>query len=262
MDITHTILEQNYFKFQNQCYIQKTGLAMGAPTSAILSEIYLQHVEHTKIINILTQNNILGYFRYIDDILISYNCVYTDIYKVFNPFNTLIPTIKFTMERETDIKINFLNITIQKERDNLSFHIFRKPTVTDTIIPRDACHPPEHKHAAIRHLINTMNTYDLNKYNKKAEHVTIKYILKNNGYDASVIKQLNKTKPKVKQNKNKNLWAKFTYVGRETKFITKLFKESSVKVTYTTNNIISKYLSMKPYAKPVQKKWRLPAYLS
>jgi hypothetical protein len=41
MNITHTILEQNYFKFQNQCYIQKSGPAMGAPTSAILPEISL-----------------------------------------------------------------------------------------------------------------------------------------------------------------------------------------------------------------------------
>jgi hypothetical protein len=111
------------------------------------------------------------------------------------------------MERETDNKINFLYITIQKERVNLTFNIFRKPTATDAIIPRDSCQPPELKHTAIRYLINRMSTYDLNEYNKKAEHSTIKHILKNNGYDASVIKQLSKTEPKVKQNKNKNLWA-------------------------------------------------------
>jgi len=34
-----TVLRQNYFSFQNNIYKQTTGLAMGAPTSAILSEI-------------------------------------------------------------------------------------------------------------------------------------------------------------------------------------------------------------------------------
>jgi hypothetical protein len=51
--ITHTILEQNYFEFHNQYYVQTIGLAMGASTSAILSEIYLHHLEHTRITNIL-----------------------------------------------------------------------------------------------------------------------------------------------------------------------------------------------------------------
>jgi hypothetical protein len=38
--ITCTVLEQNYFTFQNTNYSQSTGLAMGAPSSAVLSEIY------------------------------------------------------------------------------------------------------------------------------------------------------------------------------------------------------------------------------
>jgi hypothetical protein len=37
--ITHTIIQQNYFEFLNKCYLQSKGLAMGAPSSSILSEI-------------------------------------------------------------------------------------------------------------------------------------------------------------------------------------------------------------------------------
>jgi hypothetical protein len=52
-----------------------------------------------------------------------------------------MPTTKFTIEEEKENKINFLDITISKENDNLSFDIYRKPTATDTIIPNDSCHP-------------------------------------------------------------------------------------------------------------------------
>ena len=47
-----------------------------------------------------------------------------------------------------------------------------------------------------------------------------------------------------KQEKNDTRkWAKFTYIGKETKFITKLFKNSPVKISFTTNNTIGRILS-------------------
>ena len=51
--LTRLIVTQNYFKFQDKTYLQKNSLAMGAPTSSVLSEIYLQFTENTKIIDIL-----------------------------------------------------------------------------------------------------------------------------------------------------------------------------------------------------------------
>jgi hypothetical protein len=41
---------------------------MGAATSSIVSEIYLQYVEHTTLVDILNQSKILGYFRFVDDL--------------------------------------------------------------------------------------------------------------------------------------------------------------------------------------------------
>jgi hypothetical protein len=49
------------------------GLAMGAPTSAILAETYIQHMEHKHLYQILLKHKIAGYFRYVEDILIVYN---------------------------------------------------------------------------------------------------------------------------------------------------------------------------------------------
>jgi hypothetical protein len=38
--ILKTVTEQNYFQFDQQYYKQPEGLAMGAPTSAVLAETY------------------------------------------------------------------------------------------------------------------------------------------------------------------------------------------------------------------------------
>jgi hypothetical protein len=47
--IAKTIIEQNYFQFDRKYYKQTDGLAMGTPTSSVLAETYLQHMEHTNI---------------------------------------------------------------------------------------------------------------------------------------------------------------------------------------------------------------------
>ena len=42
--------------------------------------------------------------------------------------------------------------------------------------------------------------------------------------------------------KKKTQWTKFTYVGKETRAITKAFKNTNMKITYSTNNTIGKLL--------------------
>jgi len=171
---------------------------MGAPSSSVLSEMCLQFLENTKIFNILTKPGIEGYFRYVDDILLIYNSHLIDIREILFFFNSLSPSLKFTLELEANNKLDFLDLTLIKTDKNISFNIYRKPTTTDVIIPRDSCHPQEHKLAAIRYLLNRANTYDLNLTNKQAEIDTIKTILQNNKYDASILDHLNRSTPNQK----------------------------------------------------------------
>jgi hypothetical protein len=53
LHILQIVKEQNYFQFDQQYYKQTDGLAMGAPTSSILAETYIQHMEHKQIYPIL-----------------------------------------------------------------------------------------------------------------------------------------------------------------------------------------------------------------
>ena len=160
---------------------------MGAPSSSILSKIHLQFFQNTHIYDILLQHQIIGYFRYIDDILIVYNSN-TDIHKVLNQFNSISPTLTFTIETGQNKCINFLDITICKDQ-KISFKIYRKPIATDIIIPKDSNHPPEHKQAVVRFLSTEWRliTYPLDNTDKEAEYNAIKQILINNKYNMKVL---------------------------------------------------------------------------
>jgi hypothetical protein len=70
ISLMKVVLSQNYFQHESNIFMQTEGLAMGAPTSSILSEIFLQFLEHNQICKILVENKIVAYFRYVDDILI------------------------------------------------------------------------------------------------------------------------------------------------------------------------------------------------
>jgi hypothetical protein len=71
---------------------------MGAPTSSLLSEIFIQYLEHNYILRTLTKHNIIACYRYVDDILIVYNCENTNINATLLEFNSLHYKLQFTIE--------------------------------------------------------------------------------------------------------------------------------------------------------------------
>jgi hypothetical protein len=71
-------------------------------------------------------------------------------------------------------------------------------------------------------------------------------IIANNGYSTSTHEDTPR-REKLSQNKDqtRTQWAKFTYNGKETRAITKAFKNTSLKIAYSTNNTVGKLLSAK-----------------
>jgi hypothetical protein len=131
-------------------------------------------MKNTKIYDILHKTRVEGYFRYVDDILLIYKNI-TDIEEILSMFNNITPDLNFTLEQEQDNRLNFLDLTIKKTTNKLTFDIYRKPTTSDAIICNDSCHPPEHKLAAVRYFINRINTYDLDHAKKQVETDIVKH---------------------------------------------------------------------------------------
>jgi len=125
---------------------------MGAPSSSIISEIFLQNIEQKHLPSIAKKHNLTNYFRYVDDILIVYDTQQTDITLLLSDFNSLHPKLQFTKETEHNNQINYLDITTHRQQNKVKISICRRPTYTDTITPFKSNHPTKHKYAAIRFL--------------------------------------------------------------------------------------------------------------
>jgi len=49
LKISNLFIAQNCFRFWDKTYLQSNSLAMGAPTSAGVSEVFLQYMKNTEI---------------------------------------------------------------------------------------------------------------------------------------------------------------------------------------------------------------------
>jgi len=67
------ITKQNYFLNNDKIIIQTDSLAMDTSSSSILSEIFVQNIEHTHLPCLAIKHKLVNYFRFVDDILIIYD---------------------------------------------------------------------------------------------------------------------------------------------------------------------------------------------
>jgi hypothetical protein len=63
--LTELIIKQNFLELNSNFYLQSQGLAMGAPSSLLLSEIYLQNIDINQILDLLIKHKIISYHRYV-----------------------------------------------------------------------------------------------------------------------------------------------------------------------------------------------------
>jgi hypothetical protein len=85
-----------------------------------------------------------------------------------------------------------------------------------------------------------MNTYPISKENQNHELQNIKTILQNNNYPPHTYINT-KTRMNINTTPSTTLkqkWSAFTYTSRETKTITRLFKNNNLRIAYKTKNTL------------------------
>jgi hypothetical protein len=176
-----------------------------------------------------------------DDILIIFDSNYTNTEMILNDFNSLHPKLQFMAETEKDHTLNYLDIPIHRTSTNMRTAIFRKPTFTDTIIPFTSNHPMHHKYATVRYLYNRLDPYNLQHEEYQQELNIIHNNLHNNSFLIRPHKPQTHNPVKQITPCTTQKLASFTYVGKETTYITNIFKQSELKIafhtTYTLGNM-------------------------
>ncbi|XP_053685711.1 uncharacterized protein LOC128735241 [Sabethes cyaneus] len=159
---------------------------MGSKVSPLLAEVFMSDFE------VALQKE--KYFprvwkRYVDDVFAIVK--ERHLPKTLDLLNSRHPTIKFTVEREVDGKIPFLDLMISKKNDNsLKLGIYRKPTSTDRYITSDSNHYGAQKQAAFHSMVHRLISIPMEKEEFLEEREKIYESARINGYDKKFVDKI------------------------------------------------------------------------
>ena len=126
------LCEFNSFEALNGFFRQVEGCSMGSKLSSSLANIFCHMFETTIIQPEIENKNLVGYWRYVDDVLVIVKKGYKDT--LLDKLNNFDKNLKFTTESMENGRLNFLDTTIILETGSLHLEQFRKPAASDCVV--------------------------------------------------------------------------------------------------------------------------------
>ncbi|XP_018361286.1 PREDICTED: uncharacterized protein LOC108760014 [Trachymyrmex cornetzi] len=176
------VLTSTYFSFNNTIYKQTFGTPMGSPLSPILADIVMEDLE-VRALKLLQLEDLI-YFRYVDD---SFMIASKDkISKIVKVFNEQHMRLKFTVEREVNHELCFLDLLIVNKDNKIVIDWYHKKTFSGRYLSFYSNHPTCHKIGMIFSLVDrAISLSDPIYYSKNLEFVI--EVLLDNGYPLDFI---------------------------------------------------------------------------
>ncbi len=174
VELAQVCMRQNVFQFRGRFYFQSEGTSIGNSLSSFLAELFLCHFETS-----IEKHPLFPRFyrRYMDDIFVIQNRRMFEAVKALfeEKMNSIKKgAVRFTIERQIDFKISFLNTKCEIVDGKVEVDVHRKPTHTMRLITSDSYHDIRHKLAAYHSMAHFMFSLPLTK--QKIEKETEKFL--------------------------------------------------------------------------------------
>jgi hypothetical protein len=178
MGLIEFCLTSGYFVWRGEYYRQIEGVAMGSPIAPVVANIFMEDFERKALEGCPHRPRF--WWRYVDDVFAVVS--HKDVDRVLDHLNARHAKIKFTIEKECNGALPFLDVLVQRDqRGRLSSKVYRKPTHTDRYLQADSHHHPAHLSSVPRALINrALRLCDPQYVQEELQHV--RQVLERNGY--------------------------------------------------------------------------------
>ena len=182
-------LKSTSFAFNGDIYFQKSGAPMGCNLSPIIAEALVAHIFEQAVKEFEIKPKFIRF--YVDDSFLIMNSRYVDnFFDKINSIGSNLGNIKFTIEREFNNEISFLDIKVIKHNNSISTMVFRKPTHSNRYLNFNSNHSLQNKISVIRTLVNRAFTHTSDKVNLDRELSSIKQVLIENYYPPRLIENI------------------------------------------------------------------------
>ena len=114
----------------------------------------------------------------------------TEIDVLLQHLNSIEPSIQFTVERETDRKLAFLDTCAHRTiKGKLETDVYRKSTHTDKYLLFNSHHPRSHKMSVATTLLSRAESLTSNSVARDNERQYVINVLKENNYPKNFLKE-------------------------------------------------------------------------
>lgn len=190
IDAVKLIIDESYFRYGDDYYLQGSGLAIGNSVSGFLADMVMEDLE------VYTLNNlpfvIPFYRRFVDDIIVFVPD--GKINELLNAFNNYHPMLKFTIEEEKDKTINFLDMTLKRDdHGNIWTKWYRKEVSSGRYLHFKSHNPITHKRNIASAL--TDRAVHFTKPEERPQSIqTVRNLLSENGYPEKFVNEVIKNR--------------------------------------------------------------------
>ena len=224
-------LEATYLMFEGKIYQQVHGTAMGSPVSMVVMNLAMENIVCRALSSFHTP--LRFWRRYVDD---TCTVLPRDLVESFHThLNSIDPNIQFTVERESEWQLPFLDVLLTREDDGggISTSVFRKATHMDQYLAYESHHPTTHKKAVIRTLMCRAETFSFTGVSQAQKEECVQQSLQKNGYRIAFITRPSLSQP-VPRNEEQTPWTSVSilYIHGLSQSICRLLSPLAIKVTF------------------------------
>lgn len=238
--------DNNYFIYGDTYYNQTYGMPMGNPLSPTIADIVLDTLLEQVTADLKREDvNIKLISKYVDDLFAIIKR--KDEEHILKTFNNYHNKLKFTIEKEEDNSIPYLDMRIFRENNTIVTDWYSKTIASGRLINYHSTQPKSQKINTAINLIKTALKLSDNKF--KHKNITkLREILTNNSYPTYLINNLiNKAQTENEIGVNKSntsgnpKYYSLPYIPKltENKQIQELINDNEIKLAYKANTTIN-----------------------
>ena len=176
-----------YFIYNDNFFEQKDGTDMGSPLSP---ETALTTTNHQPKV----------WLRYVDDTFVLWQHGDDHLQEFLQHLNGLHNRILFTMEKEDDHKLPFLDVLVERANNRLKTDVYRKPTHTNLYLHYRSNHRSRVKSGIVRCLKTRADRICNDDEKYRIETYKLQDVFQSIGYPSHKIQSLLKTHNSIQRN--------------------------------------------------------------